>query len=421
MKQLKDWLRDIAHIFIFRIKLICKDMTTLAALLFSLLIFTLVLTVLSGSAQEHSAIPIGIVDKDQSRESAELMVRVAETPALRVIEGEEEELHELLLDEMVNALFVIEEGYGRKIWMGDSREIITMYYIRDNKSSSIISDIIAGEMIYPISLYKSLRYYERLPFDGGKLTAEEYGLYVDHLLKESDDFDFAFHMILENPRNEVRKEEPISNALLYNQLIFGILGILTALIAMFLISGLIREKELGVEERLSISRIHYWKQEIGNLLALLFVEGMVALILTGILCYPMEPANYSIYISSFLLVFLFATAFGSLFLLIAGIVKSILVYQMVGSILILVTGGLGFYHLLTGFYQVISGSIVKIIPNCWFIQGFTDIIVYGTEGGILTEGHRGLLSITVILFILVLLWSSIRGRIRISLNIRKHK
>jgi hypothetical protein len=53
--------------------------------------------------------------------------------------------------------------------------------------------------------------------------------------------------------------------------------------------------------------------------------------------------------------------------------------------------------------------MLKFIPNSWFIQGFTDIIVYGSEGGYLKEGHRVLLYLTMILILLVIGIDIIQG------------
>jgi hypothetical protein len=45
--------------------------------------------------------------------------------------------------------------------------------------------------------------------------------------------------------------------------------------------------------------------------------------------------------------------------------------------------------------------MVKFIPNSWFIQGFTDIIIYGSNGGYLKEGHHMLIIMDIVLLILV--------------------
>lgn len=395
-------LRDILDIFSLRIKLMIKDITTITALISSILIFSVVIHALSASAEERSSLPVGFVDYDDSSESQALIDRLAKVPTLRIIEDSEEELHKLLLDEMVNAVFVIEKGYEKKLKKGNPEEVISVYYVDNNKSASIISDIVAGEMIYPISLYKSIRLYEGLDFEGEKLTAGEYSDYVDRLLAGSTDFDFAFRMIYENPDKSVAEETPLSNSILYNQVIFGILGILVSFIAMFLLSGVVRDKEMGVEERLRISKFHSLKLDMGSFCFVLFLEGIIALIFSALIYRQLCVSDMHLYISSCLLILIYALMLGGLFLLIAKAVRSIIVYQMFCTLLILVTGGLGFYRLLTGLSGAVSLNFLKIIPNSWFIQGFTDIIVYGNREGILTQGHRMLLLLMTAVVLLVL-------------------
>ncbi|MBH1939688.1 ABC transporter permease [Mobilitalea sibirica] len=393
---------DVISIFLLRMKLICKDFTTLASMTTSLIIFSIIIHALSVSVEEQSSLPIGILDKDKSVESEELMERLNNVTTLKLISNEDEELHKLLLDEMILGLFVIENGYEEKLKRGDINDIITMYYLEGNKSASILSDIIASEMIYPISFYKSYRYYDKIPFEGRKHTKAEYEAYLEKLFTGSEDFDFAFDMKYINPDIEVSSEKVISNSLLYNQLIFGILGILIAFIAMFLISQTVREKEMGIGYRLRITRFQPYKQDVGNFLALIFCEGSVALIFSSLIYSRLETKELSLFISSFILILLNAIVFGGFFIVISKLVKSIILYQLIGSIIILLLGGLGFYRLLTGFYQTIADRFLKFIPNNWFIQGFTDIIVYGNKDSYWKEAHQFLLLIAVAVILLIM-------------------
>ena len=399
--SVSSFINDVACIFSLRVRLMVKDMTTLVALVSAVVIFSFVILSLTVSSTEQSAIPVGFVDYDKSTESVELVSRLSQVPALRIVEQSERELNKLLLDEMINAIFVIEEGYEKKLRSGNPDGLISMYFVGDNKSASIISDIVAGEMIFPISLYKSIRLYQGISYEGSKHSVPMYKDYVASLLNNSPDFDFAFQMIYENPGGKLAGEEPITNSLLYNQLIFGILGILVAFIAMFLISGVVRDKEMCLDQRLKISRFHPIKMDIGNILSVVFMEGIIALILSFLIYRQMASLKVGIFISSYLLILLYAIVMAGIFILIAKLVKSIITYQMLCSILILVTGGLGFYYLLTGFYQFISGELLNIIPNSWFIQGFTDIMVFGDNEGILNQGHVMLIILAAVIGLLI--------------------
>ncbi len=402
--------QDILCVLLLRIKLIVKDTSTIAALLSSIILFSIVIHALSSSAEEQSALPVGIVDYDNTKESEELLARLLELPSIRILVKEEKELQKLLLDEMINAVFVIEEGYEEKLRKGRPEGAITVYYVDSDRASTIISDIVAGEMLYPISLYKSYRMYEGLDYDRRKLSAEEYKDYISNLLAGSTDFDFAFRMIYANPEQSITEEEPLSNSIIYNQIIFGILGILVSFIAMFLVSGVVREKEMGVEARLKISRLHLLKLDTGNYCSVLLVEGIIAVLFSALIYQQLGGPEIKLYISTCLLILLYAMLLGGVFLLLAKAVKSIIAYQMLCTMLILVLGGLGFYRMLSGLSEALSAGFLKIIPNSWFIQGFTDIIVYGNKEGILTQGHGMLFRMTAVVLFLLIILDLILGR-----------
>jgi ABC-2 type transport system permease protein len=399
--RIRGAITDIYYIFLHRMKLIWKDRITVGVFFISAAIFALLIRSLSISAEDMSTLPVGVVDYDNSNNSKQLVLGLQKVETLRIVVEDEMELQKLLQDEMITSIFVIEKGYEEKLKVGNLKEIISMYYKKDNKAVSILSDIVAGEMLYPICFYKGLRYYEKIPFKETKLTATAYERYMVNLVGSSGDFDFAFHLIYETPEKMVNVGRKVSNSVLYNQFIIGILGILVAFIAMFLLSGTVKEKEIGVEVRLHISRFQLLKRDTGNLLALFVTEGFFAILFTGIIFGQLKSRDGGLWISAYSLLLLNAFVLGAVLLLIAKIIKKMHIYQVVSSVLILLTGGFGFYYLLTGFYQGYADNMVKIIPNSWFIQGFTDIIGYNSEGGYFTKGHKVLLFMAALLILVV--------------------
>jgi ABC-2 type transport system permease protein len=248
--RLREATNGILTILIYRMKLIGKDKATRIILLASVLLFAWMVFSLSVSAGDQSSLPVGIVDNDVSQSSMDLITRLENSASLKVIIGSEKVLNKKLLDEMIISYFVIDNGYEKKIKAGDLDGIITAYFKSDNKAASIISDIVAGEMMYPVCYYKALNLYKQIDFEGVKHTDARYSDYISSLLRNSKDFDFAFHMNYINPGKSEVSGEALDNSVLYQQLVFGILGILNAFISMFVLSQTVTEKENGVEIRL---------------------------------------------------------------------------------------------------------------------------------------------------------------------------
>lgn len=395
-------ISDVFYLLLMRLKLIRKDLTTFIVFIGSILLFALMIRTITLSVEDLSALPIGVVDYDHTDSSEELIEGLKKIETLRITELNEKKLIDMLKDELLFSVFVIEEGFEEKLKDGDLKDIVTMYYKKNNKSATIISDIVAGELIYPASFFKAYKHYEKLSFEGKKHSFSEYKEFIDNLIREGSDFDFSFDIRYASPANVTAGEDAISNTILYNQLIFGILGILIAFIAMFILSQTVREKEIGIEVRLRISRFYFLKRDLGNLLALLFCDSIISLIMTALIFMQHKSTDIKLWLSAFLLLLINAMALGTFMLLMSKLMKRIAVYQIFCSILILFTGGLGFYHLLTGFYDSGLENIVKFIPNSWFIKGFTDIMVYGSSGGYIKDGHIRLSAIAAVILLTVI-------------------
>lgn len=414
--SLRHTISDVFFIFRYRMLLIMKDPVTMLALCISAVLFAVMVRSLAASSEDYSALPIGIVDYDNSECSRQLIAGLKKSETLRVIEGTEGELYKHLMDEMITSYFIIEKGYEENLKDVNLKNLISMYYKEDNKSASIIADIVAGEIIYPASLYKAFRYYDNLQYSGKKLTMAEYEEYMRQFIESSKDFNFAFQLIYQNPLESQHSDSNLSNSVLYNQLIIGILGIMVAFIAMFMNAQTVTEKENGVDIRLQSTGFHCLKKDVGNLCAIMLWEGVLSLIFSLLVVRHAGLSDRRLWLNIWLLILLNSMVLGTAMLLMTKLIHRMLPYQLICSSFILLTGGLGFYQLLTGFYQSSLNGLVKIIPNSWFIQGFTDIIVYGDKDGYLKEGHRILL-IMAITAIFLMIAADVYQGLRIK-NIR---
>ena len=395
----KELFMDIFHIIRMRIKLIFWDRSTVIVMVFSVLLFSLLLRVMTGSAETLSALPIGIIDEDQSSASRDLIQVLEDNETIRVVRGDQKELQKLLLDEMITSIFVIRENYETKLKRGYVSNLITMVYKEGNKAASILSDVVAGAMIYPISLYKSFHYYEQLPADGQPaLDLTEYQAFLQEYEDSSESFNFAFDISLSNPSGT---EVQLSNAVLYQQFIIGILSLLMSFIAMFFISHSIREKEQGIEVRLRISQFGLVKRDIGNIGTLLFWEALLTLVFIGQMRYHLTFVSPSLWLDAYLLLLLQALVSGLGLLLLTKVIKKMMIYQIVAAIAILISGGLSFFQLLSGFYSGILNQIARSIPNSWFLKGFTAIMI--NNNGSSTSRVEIYMLLTAALFMLLII------------------
>jgi ABC-2 type transport system permease protein len=343
----------------------------------SVISFLIVINNLSFHAKERSSVPVGIINLDQSKSAKDLVEAIKKVPALYVYEGEESELKNLLYKEEIRAYFILKEGYEKSIRIGKTNELVTMYYLEGDESAKILSDMIAGEMLYKICLYKGYNLYKTLPFTDGttkrELTEQEYTGYTDSLLT-TPEFDFAFDIRIVNSNNEDLAGK-IDNSILYLQAVWGIAAMLFSFMAMLMTAVTVYEKEQGIRQRVKIALNKHYYMDLSHFTVTFCLLSILALLLSLSLFFQVPELGLSGALRSFFLSELYSAVMILWFLLLGNLTVRTVRYQFLGVFSVLIFGLLGFFSLAAGFFDNKLLNISKIIPNCWFIKEFTVIIL----------------------------------------------
>jgi len=395
-------------------KLIFQDKMTCIVLSLSLLIFLLIINSLSLGAHDRSSVPIGLLVMDHSESAEQLTERIKQVPALYVQQGDEASLHKLLKEEQISAIFVIEEGYEKSIKAGRTKNLITMYYMEGNGATKIISDIFAGEMLYKINLYKGFNLYRSLPEDIGtqitpnlensqsaihRFSEQEYMKYAQ-VLTESEDFDFAFDIAMVNVEKNEEIGKILNNSIIYQQIIWGILGMLLSFVAMFIAAGIVLDKEMGLEKRIRISLLRTSLMDYSHLGAILTVLSIFSLLLCILIGGKVQNFTLLKGCALYLLMLLFSLVMGLWFILLGKVIRKVGKYEYIGAFSSLLFGFLGFFYIIEGLMNSKMLKFSKLIPNVWFIKGFTDIILNGSLQDIPFTAHEKLAITAICLFII---------------------
>ncbi len=388
----------------YRLKLIFGDKQNCILLACTFVLFLLVAGSLSAGAQNRSNIPIGLIDRDHSESSEQLATGLKQIPALYIYEGGEQKLNKLLYSEQISAIFVLEEGYEESVRSGDVKELVTMYYLEDKDNVKVLSDIFAGEMLYEICLSKGYNLYESLPAVKGSASGadgeengpelfsrQEYVKYAKGLA-ESADYDFAFDIEMVSTGNQDTGSNKLSNSVIYLQIIWGILGMLLPFAAMIMAAGVVLERESGLYKRIRISLIRTSVMDVTNLAAILTVLGIVSIPLCILVGSKTAGFTFMRGCALYLLMLLYSAVTGLWFLFLGKIIKKTVKYQYISVFSIILAGILGFFQLIGGFIRPEILNFLKLIPNNWFIQGFTDIIL---SNGFVPYQSYAVLGVTV--------------------------
>lgn len=349
-----------------RIKLCLKDKTACICYIVSAVVMLCVLLGLEASSEERSAIPIGLVNLDESTEAQNLVKQIHENPSIYVIDGNSrEELEERLLSGYINSIFIINEDYGINVRKGATDNLITVISGEDNKVSVIVGDIIAGSMLYDISMSKGYKTYlseaekagiykdsEKVQWDRDKYR--EYALSIS----ERPDFSFAFNMEFKDGNNGKIEEKAVTNGMIYRQMIAGMLAMLLSLVAFSACNGICLEHERGIRRRLSNlpgSRAVSLMFDFFGIFVYTLPLGVGA----GWALGKLEGIPVSL---------LYLAVMCLLCLILSDAVKKTDAYQLVGAVLVIGFGVCGFISVFSGLTG--GADFLKYTPNALFIESF---------------------------------------------------
>ncbi len=354
--------------YLLRLKLLLRDKTALICYGLAVAVIVSVILGLNMHSEERSSLPIGLINEDNSPESENLRKEILKSKALYVYEGSRDYLQSLFLDGYINSLFIIKEGYGDNVKLGNTAELISIYSAEDDKISTVVGDIIAGCMLFEICIDKTYNRYMALnKLDGiEKLTYSEYCEYVEELSGD-DSFAFSFDVSYIDAGTGATSAHDVTNGMVYRQMIAGMLAMLIMLIAFCSCNAIAGEYESGVRRRLftigrnvflagfrEISAVATFMLPMIILMSVLFLKCMTGTEVIKLLCLN-------------ICFMLFGTL---LFYILVRLSKNVFMYQFVSSFVVIGFGILGFISVFEG---LLGSEIFGATPIAYYIELFIGI------------------------------------------------
>lgn len=361
--------------FLLRLKLLLHDRTAGICYVAAAVVMLAVLTNLSIHAEERSSIPIGLVCSDSSEEARKVCESICASDSVYVYREDLETLSKMMTDGYVNCIFVIKEGFGDMVRAGNSKELVTVYAPLDDKISSLICDIVAGCMMETVCINKTFRQYSKL--DTRKLNDEAAQGYTqlerDELferiseLRTDDMFIYGFDTTFVDKDSDERNVS-ITNGMVYRQAVAGMVAMLLALICFCACNGIAADREKNITARRNVLP----GRKIG-----LFVSEALALyvyslpLCVAIVIFLSKNTDASSEIRLLVLNLLYLLVCVVFFTLAAYAIGSITIYQIIGSMVVIVFGACGFIYVFSGF---LGTEIFNIVPNSVYIRYFIRMI-----------------------------------------------
>lgn len=364
-------LKGIVVHALLRVRLFLKDRMTLCVLAVSVLGFLFCMADLNRGAKELAAIPVGLVDLDKSEKSAELTEKLRALEALSIKCGTYEELAALMEEGRLRCILGIREGYGERLNAGKSRNLLDVYYEEDDRVATIVTDIVAGEMMYDICQAQAYLAYEDLPAgEREKYGRQEYEAYAASLIGGEDfDFAFEFRFVGEGSRE---RETGIKSSLFYRQVVAAVAALLFALLMMSALSGVCLEREAGILGRRQLAGLTGGAELLGSMAACAVFSMLPAAVFA--VCVAAGVGEWEKFFPVFWTSVLFSVIMALIYYLLARLAPGLFSYQVAGTVLLLVFGVCGFLGMVEGVLFPEFPGWFRYVPNCAYLRWFMDVL-----------------------------------------------
>ena len=353
-----------------RLKLLLKDRTAGICYIVASVVILIVILGLIIHAEERSSLPIGLVLEDHSDKAAELAERIRTTEALYVYENDLGSLYDMLLDGYINCIFVVKKGYGDSLTDGDPIEVLSIYAAEDDKISTVISDIVAGCMMYEVCLDKAYKRYQGLEApseDYVKMTYAEYAGYVKKMA-EDDTFRFVFDATYVDAGTGKISTSDITNGMIYRQMIAGMLAMLMMLVAFCSFNSVVSEYENGIRSRLRTIAGSPLIRSIREIAAAATYCLPAAILISAML---IKQTGVAASLWIFLLDLAFILFFCIMFYVFTILCRNVFAYQLLGTVSVTVLGAMGF---ISAFRGLIGDDLFINTPVAVYIDMFIKAI-----------------------------------------------
>lgn len=379
-------MNDCINVLTNRCRLFLKDKVTVAVFILSIAVFSFMIKDMNLSADDRSAIPIGLVDDDNSMLSVKFSDRLKTNESLGISEAAFGELKNKLLDGYIRCILVIKKGYGKNIENGMNTGLIYVYRNPDDAIATVVTDIAAGDMMMDICESRTYTEFEKLRADGYKLSLDRKAFYeMADSIASDESYSLLFNYKYIKPSSGSQLTVKIKNSLIYRQAIACIAGIIITLILLFSMSYICIEWQSGMTERLKVTMQGKFFSFCGNILAAMSMIFIMDFAFTLIMCYYTGMFSRLFRILFYIIVF--SAEWAVVFILLSYIIcrfsnyrngnglGALFSYQIAGALMVLSCGALGFISMVDGILTGRLPAAFSYVPNIWFIDRLTEILI----------------------------------------------
>lgn len=358
--------KDTFTIAAMRLRIIFKSLYVRIAFVTAIIITLFFVNTFLETAQENTSLMIGIIDNDNSERSKKLIDELALIPAIRVETGKYDELLNELLDTKIYTIIEIKEGFSENINNGIKRDLLKIYYLKGNSNMGIASDIILSKVMDELCYHACYNEFYDIAGEDTDVSFDD--IHDKVYEKYSGSVKFSYDLI--NVSDDTEITDKVSNKLIYQLVLLGIITILISFIILFASNSLLADNIYNTAIRIRLSKISLISKVAGNILALFttsqaYLMFSLLLLFKGMGITSLKDVLYVLFVLT-----LFNLTMVILFYIITCLVNEAVMLQIIGAFIVVACGIFGSFEMISVLVPDRLMKIAAFIPNVYVIKAY---------------------------------------------------
>ncbi len=331
-------MANIINILLLRITQCIRSKETVFLFVATVIIAILLSNSLVKKNEDNTNISIGFYYDENSEFNKVIFEIISTNTFLTIKKTDIKKGLEMVDSGEIAALFVLKSNASEMINRAHTNEISEVYYNEQNPLASIAQDVFAAELIKEIAILRAANYYVEAKGNNSLADfqkAYNYGKDLGKIDKHGYYIKLEAFYYSENTKNNNNENiKKIGLKELNKQVSFGIILTLISFIFLFLGLFSIKEKELNIDCRISISKLSIIQIVTAEYFSML----LAGVLFSGIVFVCSIISNTDIHKSLYMLavILMFIVMQASIIEFLSSIAGGIYSYILGGSLLILI-------------------------------------------------------------------------------------
>jgi len=339
-------------------------------IIYALITFLVVILVsqLYNQVDQGVKIPVGIVDEDNSKFSEYVVDRLKENHFIDAVMLESASIESYVKEQKVEAVYIIKENAEKKVVEGNLKSLIEVVYLDENYFTMMLTDILSGDFLDEICLIIASRYYN---LGYKELVDENYKSDIyNEVYREGQNFDSVednYYLNIELVGDNNQNLEFYNQSIVLEKMTIGISYIFIAFFILFEGLHILKDRELLVYKKISISGLSVLFNNTAELLSIIIAGLMMSVPFTILTIYFGKSPLFMIFVNT-----MYVISMSSFVYIFLHVIRGINSYILLGTSVIIGIGIISGSFFTINIQQPMILFIAKLFPTYYSVNVYFD-------------------------------------------------